>query len=118
MTHNFCESCNRVRVTCTGRLYLCLGQEDSANLREPLRASEANERLNAAIDDAIARKPKGHDFVIGRDSKPSVYRDEAIRVGRYISTVARPSFALPLSACLASLNAAHAGTRSQAGSLT
>jgi cyclic pyranopterin phosphate synthase len=74
MTHNFCESCNRVRVTCTGRLYLCLGQEDSADLREPLRASEANERLNAAIDDAIARKPKGHDFVIGRDSKPSVHR--------------------------------------------
>ncbi len=74
MTHNFCESCNRVRVTCTGRLYLCLGQEDSADLRAPLRASEGNERLNAAIDDAIARKPKGHDFVIGRDSKPSVHR--------------------------------------------
>ncbi|ODA65894.1 Cyclic pyranopterin monophosphate synthase [Methyloligella halotolerans] len=74
MTHNFCESCNRVRVTCTGRLYLCLGQDDSADLREPLRASEGNERLNMAIDEAISRKPKGHDFIIGRDKKPSVPR--------------------------------------------
>ncbi|MFD0988193.1 GTP 3',8-cyclase MoaA [Methyloligella solikamskensis] len=74
MTHNFCESCNRVRITCTGRLYLCLGQEDSADLRAPLRESEGNERLNAAIDEAITRKPKGHDFVIGRDKRPSVPR--------------------------------------------
>ncbi len=63
LTHNFCESCNRVRLTCTGTLYMCLGQEDAADLRAPLRASESNDLLNAAIDDAIARKPKGHDFV-------------------------------------------------------
>src|SRR3954464_5672748 len=66
LTHNFCESCNRVRVTCTGTLYMCLGQEDAADLRTPLRASEGNDLLDAAIDDAIARKPKGHDFVIDR----------------------------------------------------
>jgi cyclic pyranopterin phosphate synthase len=66
MTHNFCESCNRVRVTCTGTLYMCLGQEDSADLRAPLRASQDDRLLHAAIDSAIARKPKGHDFVIGR----------------------------------------------------
>lgn len=74
MTHNFCESCNRVRVTCTGRLYLCLGQDDAADLREPLRASESDDRLKAAIDEAIARKPKGHDFAIGRDMTPSLLR--------------------------------------------
>jgi len=66
LTHNFCESCNRVRVTCTGTLYMCLGQEDAADLRKPLRASEGNELLHAAIDEAIARKPKGHDFIIDR----------------------------------------------------
>jgi cyclic pyranopterin phosphate synthase len=66
MTHNFCESCNRVRLTCTGTLYMCLGQDDAADLREPLRASEGNELLSAAIDEAIGRKPKGHDFVIDR----------------------------------------------------
>ena len=66
MTHNFCESCNRVRLTCTGTLYMCLGQEDAADLRGPLRASEADDLLHAAIDNAIARKPKGHDFVIDR----------------------------------------------------
>ena len=66
MTHNFCESCNRVRLTCTGTLYMCLGQEDAADLRAPLRASESNALLHSAIDDAIARKPKGHDFVIDR----------------------------------------------------
>jgi cyclic pyranopterin phosphate synthase len=64
MTHNFCEGCNRVRVTCTGTLYMCLGQEDAADLRAPLRASEGDALLQAAIADAIARKPKGHDFVI------------------------------------------------------
>ncbi len=74
MTHNFCESCNRVRVTCTGKLYLCLGQEDAADLRAPLRASADNALLNAAIDEAIARKPKGHDFVIARGGRPSVTR--------------------------------------------
>ena len=62
LTHNFCESCNRVRLTCTGQLYMCLGQEDMADLRAPLRASENDAVLKAAIRDAIARKPKGHDF--------------------------------------------------------
>jgi cyclic pyranopterin phosphate synthase len=66
LTHNFCESCNRVRITCTGTLYMCLGQNDAADLRKPLRASESNEFLYSAIDEAIARKPKGHDFVIDR----------------------------------------------------
>src|SRR6187397_1248166 len=66
MTHNFCESCNRVRITCTGTLYMCLGQEDAADLRAPLRASEGDELIHAAIEAAIARKPKGHDFIIDR----------------------------------------------------
>jgi GTP 3',8-cyclase len=66
LTHNFCESCNRVRVTCTGTLFMCLGQDDAADLRTPLRASAHNELLNAAIDSAILRKPKGHDFIIDR----------------------------------------------------
>jgi cyclic pyranopterin phosphate synthase len=74
MTHNFCESCNRVRVTCTGTLYMCLGQEDAADLRSPMRASRTDDLLHAAIEDAIARKPKGHDFVIDRDANPSVPR--------------------------------------------
>lgn len=69
LTHNFCESCNRVRVTCTGMLYMCLGQEDRADLRTPLRASNDDALLRAAIDEAIARKPKGHDFVITRRQK-------------------------------------------------
>jgi cyclic pyranopterin phosphate synthase len=70
LSHNFCESCNRVRVTCTGVLYMCLGREDAADLRAPLRASLSDDLLHAAIDAAIARKPKGHDFVIDR-SKPA-----------------------------------------------
>ncbi|MEM1287380.1 MAG: GTP 3',8-cyclase MoaA [Pseudomonadota bacterium] len=75
LSHNFCESCNRVRVTCTGTLYMCLGQDDAAELREPLRASEGNERLHQAIDEAISRKPKGHDFVIDRNrAAPAVAR--------------------------------------------
>jgi len=74
MTHNFCEGCNRVRVTCTGTLYMCLGQEDAADLREPLRADPSDALLHAAIDEAIARKPKGHDFIIDRQAKPSVPR--------------------------------------------
>jgi cyclic pyranopterin phosphate synthase len=69
MTHNFCESCNRVRVTCTGTLYMCLGQEDAADLRAPLRASQDDRLLHAAIDEAIARKPKGHDFMIERGER-------------------------------------------------
>jgi cyclic pyranopterin phosphate synthase len=69
LTHNFCEGCNRVRVTCTGTLFMCLGREDAADLRAPLRASEADDLLQAAIDEAIAHKPKGHDFVIDRRTR-------------------------------------------------
>jgi cyclic pyranopterin phosphate synthase len=69
LSHNFCESCNRVRVTCTGTLYMCLGQMDSADLRSPMRMSESDDALNNAIDEAIGRKPKGHDFVIERGIK-------------------------------------------------
>jgi GTP 3',8-cyclase len=78
LTHNFCESCNRVRLTCTGKLYMCLGQEDAADLRTPVRQSESNERLMQAIDDAISRKPKGHDFIIDR-------RHNTPAVGRHMS---------------------------------
>jgi cyclic pyranopterin phosphate synthase len=75
LTHNFCERCNRVRVTCTGTLYMCLGQDEAADLREPLRRSASDELLNAAIRAAIARKPKGHDFIIDRRSaRPAVSR--------------------------------------------
>jgi cyclic pyranopterin phosphate synthase len=75
LTHNFCESCNRVRVTCTGTLYMCLGQEDAADLRSPLRLSPGNAPLEAAIEDAIARKPKGHDFIIDRrHQRPALAR--------------------------------------------
>jgi cyclic pyranopterin phosphate synthase len=81
MTHNFCETCNRVRVTCTGTLYMCLGQEDSADLRAPLRASTDDALLHAAIDEAIARKPKGHDFVIGRNERPAVARPMSLTGG-------------------------------------
>jgi cyclic pyranopterin phosphate synthase len=82
MTHNFCESCNRVRVTCTGTLYMCLGQEDAADLRKPLRASEGNDLLFAAIDEAIGRKPKGHDFVIDRrHQRPALARHMSVTGG-------------------------------------
>ena len=82
MTHNFCESCNRVRITCTGTLYMCLGQEDAADLRAPLRASEGNELLYAAIDEAITRKPKGHDFVIDRrHQRPALSRHMSVTGG-------------------------------------
>ena len=82
LTHNFCESCNRVRVTCTGTLYMCLGQEDAADLRKPLRASEANDLLFAAIDEAIGRKPKGHDFIIDRrNQRPAVARHMSVTGG-------------------------------------
>jgi cyclic pyranopterin phosphate synthase len=75
LTHNFCESCNRVRLTCTGTLYMCLGQEDAADLRKPLRASPDDAAVHTAIDEAIARKPKGHDFIIDRrHDRPSVSR--------------------------------------------
>jgi GTP 3',8-cyclase len=82
LTHNFCESCNRVRVTCTGTLYMCLGQEDAADLRRPLRSSPTDEALFAAMDAAIARKPKGHDFIIDRTSKtPAVGRHMSVTGG-------------------------------------
>src|SRR4029077_12907868 len=82
MTHNFCESCNRVRITCTGTLYMCLGQEDAADLRSALRSSESNESLYAAIDEAITRKPKGHDFVIDRRHKrPALSRHMSVTGG-------------------------------------
>ncbi|MCW5731852.1 MAG: GTP 3',8-cyclase MoaA [Alphaproteobacteria bacterium] len=82
LTHNFCESCNRVRLTCTGTLYMCLGQEDAADLRRPLRDSESDAMLEAAIDAAIARKPKGHDFVIDRrQRKPALARHMSVTGG-------------------------------------
>lgn len=82
MTHNFCESCNRVRLTCTGTLYMCLGQEDAADLREPLRASEGDELVTQAIHEAISRKPKGHDFIIDRRrSRPAVGRHMSVTGG-------------------------------------
>jgi cyclic pyranopterin phosphate synthase len=82
LTHNFCESCNRVRLTCTGTLYMCLGQEDAADLRAPLRASESNDLLNAAIERAILRKPKGHDFIIDRTTRqPAVGRHMSVTGG-------------------------------------
>ena len=82
LTHNFCESCNRVRVTCTGTLFMCLGQDDAADLRGPLRASESDETLSQAIDEAITRKPKGHDFIIERRGEsPSVARHMSMTGG-------------------------------------
>jgi GTP 3',8-cyclase len=82
MTHNFCESCNRVRLTCTGTLYMCLGQDDAADLRAPLRASESNDLLTAAIREAISRKPKGHDFIIDRlHKRPAVARHMSVTGG-------------------------------------
>ncbi|WP_134497734.1 GTP 3',8-cyclase MoaA [Microvirga pakistanensis] len=82
LTHNFCESCNRVRLTCTGQLFMCLGQEDAADLRAPVRASEDDELLLKAIGDAIARKPKGHDFIIDRDhARPAVSRHMSMTGG-------------------------------------
>ena len=82
LTHNFCESCNRVRLTCTGTLYMCLGQDDAADLRAPLRASSNDDELSAAIDAAIARKPKGHDFIIERQQQsPAVARHMSVTGG-------------------------------------
>ena len=82
LTHNFCESCNRVRLTCTGTLYMCLGQDDAADLRAPIRASESDAPLIDAIHEAIARKPKGHDFVIDRRGRrPAVGRNMSVTGG-------------------------------------
>ncbi|TCS61001.1 GTP 3',8-cyclase MoaA [Varunaivibrio sulfuroxidans] len=82
MTHNFCDTCNRVRITATGKLYMCLGQDSAVDLREPLRHSESDVALNAAIDKAIALKPRGHDFTIeeGR-SGPAVARHMSVTGG-------------------------------------
>ena len=82
LTHNFCESCNRVRLTCTGQLFMCLGQDDEADLRTPLRASESDEALEAAIREAISRKPKGHDFISDRNhTGPAVTRHMSVTGG-------------------------------------
>ncbi len=82
LTHNFCEGCNRVRVTCTGTLYMCLGQDDAADLRAPLRASASDELLHGALEEAIARKPKGHDFVMERSHPaPAVARHMSVTGG-------------------------------------
>ena len=82
LTHNFCETCNRVRLTCTGTLYMCLGQDDAADLRAPLRASTDNTLLDEAIDEAISRKPKGHDFIIDRrHQRPAVARHMSMTGG-------------------------------------
>jgi cyclic pyranopterin phosphate synthase len=82
MTHNFCESCNRVRLTCTGTLYMCLGQEDAADLRKVLRETDDAAVLSAAIDEAIRRKPKGHDFIIDRThNRPAVSRHMSVTGG-------------------------------------
>ena len=82
MTHNFCESCNRVRLTCTGTLYMCLGQDDAADLRSVLRAGADDAALDAAIREAITRKPKGHDFIIDRRSPaPAVARHMSLTGG-------------------------------------
>jgi GTP 3',8-cyclase len=82
LSHNFCESCNRVRLTCTGMLYMCLGQDDSADLRAPLRASSDDAVIDAAIDEAIGRKPKGHDFIIDRrHNGPAVARQMSLTGG-------------------------------------
>jgi cyclic pyranopterin phosphate synthase len=82
LTHNFCESCNRVRLTCTGTLYMCLGQDDAADLRAPLRASPTDELLDQAITEAIKRKPKGHDFIIDRrHAAPAVRRHMSVTGG-------------------------------------
>jgi len=82
MSHNFCESCNRVRLTCTGTLYMCLGQDDAADLRTPLRAGPNDDLLMDAIDVAIGNKPKGHDFVIDRrNAAPAVIRHMSVTGG-------------------------------------
>ena len=82
MTHNFCKSCNRVRLTCTGMLYMCLGQEDAADLRRVLRAGASDVELEEAIREAIARKPRGHDFIIDRrHDRPAVGRHMSVTGG-------------------------------------
>ncbi|HVY85431.1 MAG TPA: GTP 3',8-cyclase MoaA [Caulobacterales bacterium] len=81
LSHNFCDGCSRVRLTCTGKLYLCLGQDAHGDLRTPLRASDDDGPLHAAIDAAIMRRPKGHDFVVDRLSKPATARHMSVTGG-------------------------------------
>jgi len=81
LTRNFCDGCNRVRVTCTGEMYMCLGQAARADLRAPLRASPDDALLDAAIDEAIGRKPRGHDFVIRAGAAPAVARHMSVTGG-------------------------------------
>jgi cyclic pyranopterin phosphate synthase len=82
MTHNFCESCNRVRLTCTGTLFMCLGQDDDADLRQVLRSGASDAELEGAIREAISRKPKGHDFIIDRrHDRPAVARHMSVTGG-------------------------------------
>ncbi|MDR3435114.1 GTP 3',8-cyclase MoaA [Telmatospirillum sp.] len=81
MSHNFCESCNRVRITCSGTLFPCLGQEEAIDLKQPLRSSESDLPLELAIDRAVDRKPEGHDFVIERDGVPTVHRPMSVTGG-------------------------------------
>jgi len=82
LTHNFCEGCNRVRLTCTGTLYMCLGQDDAADLRKPLRDLSVDEAgLQRAVLEAIGRKPKGHDFIIDRANRPAVARHMIVTGG-------------------------------------
>ena len=81
LTHNFCELCNRVRLTCTGKLYMCLGQDDSADFVEAARSVNWEKNLKNAIVEAISRKPKGHDFVIRRKQSPSVKRHMSVTGG-------------------------------------
>ena len=82
MTHNFCESCNRVRLTCAGTLFMCLGQDDDADLRAVLRAGASDAELDDAIREAISRKPKGHDFIIDRrHDQPAVARHMSVTGG-------------------------------------
>jgi cyclic pyranopterin phosphate synthase len=82
MTHNFCESCNRVRLTCTGTLHMCLGQDDAADLRSVLRSGADDTALEASILEAITRKPKGHDFVLDRRTdRPAVVRHMSVTGG-------------------------------------
>jgi cyclic pyranopterin phosphate synthase len=81
LSHNFCEGCSRVRLTCTGKLYLCLGQEANADLRAPLRTSKDDAPLQTAIEAAIERRPKGHDFVIERLATPATQRHMSVTGG-------------------------------------
>ena len=81
LTHNFCELCNRVRLTCTGKLYMCLGQDDSADFVKAARSNNWEVELKNAIIEAISRKPKGHDFVIRRKQSPSVKRHMSVTGG-------------------------------------